>query len=131
MINEKQTGVWLKDLVQKLDGETLRDVADVELKLQGWQGCDKEELADLVVKHVVENPLNALRLNLVMLPLELHETYDEMIAGNAVEVPGDDEFLEWYAEEFYIDLQPIEGSDTKQYTCRMAEEVRAAIKAAP
>lgn len=131
MANVKTATVHLKDLVERLDGETLREVADLELKIQGWQWCDMEELSDLVVKHVVENPLKALRLNLIMLPLELHETYDEMIAGNAVEVSGDDEFFDWYAEEFYLDLQKAGGKGSKRYLCRMAEEVRDAIKVDP
>ena len=40
------TAVHIKDLVERLDGETLREVADLELKIQGWQWCDMEELAD-------------------------------------------------------------------------------------
>ena len=46
--NVKTATVHLKDLVEWLDGETLREVADLELKIQGWQWCDMEELADLV-----------------------------------------------------------------------------------
>lgn len=131
MSKGKTMAVRIKDLVERLDGETLREVADLELKIQGWQWCDMEELAELVVKHVTENPLTALRIGLVMLPLELHETYDEMIAGNAVEVSCDDEFFDWYAEEFYLDLHKVGGGGGKRYLCRMAEEVRAAIKANP
>ena len=130
-MKEKNAGVRLKDLVRKLDGETLRDVAGLELKIEGWQWCDMEELADLVVEHVKEAPLKALRWDLVMLPLELHETYDEMIAGNVVVVAEDDEFFDWYAEEFYLDLRKARGKGGKRYLCRMAEEVRAAIKADP
>ncbi len=129
--NAKKTEVNIKDLVERLDGETLRDVAGLELKIQGWQWCDMEELADLVVKHMVEDPLKALRYDFAILPLELHETYDEMIAGNAVEVSDDDEFFDWYAEEFYLDLQETDGNGGKRYLCRMAEEVRAAIRANP
>jgi len=76
-----------------LEGEVLREIADAELRIQGWQWCDMEELADLVIEHVVEDPLKALRLSLVMLPIELHETYDEMVAGHAVEISEDDEFF--------------------------------------
>ena len=123
--------VYIRDLVRRLDGETLREIADAGLKIQGWQRCDMEELADLVAEHVAEDPLKALRLDLVLLPLELHETYDEMVAGNEVEVSGDDEFFEWYADGFYLDLQEIGSGKDKRHVCRMAEEVRAAIKADP
>ena len=44
--------VYLKDLVKRLDGATLRDVAGLGLKIQGWEWCDMEELVDLVVEHV-------------------------------------------------------------------------------
>ena len=86
MAKMKSDVVYLKDLVKRLDGVTLRDVAGLELKIQGWEWCDMEELVDLVVEHVTEDPLKALRYDLVLLPLELHEVYDEMVAGEAVEV---------------------------------------------
>ena len=131
MAKMKSDVVYLKDLVKRLDGSTLRDVAGLELKIQGWEWCDMEELVDLVVEHVTEDPLKALRYDLVLLPLELHEVYDEMVAGEAVEVSADDEFFEWYAEAFYLDLKQVGGRASKRYVCRMAEEVRAAVKANP
>ena len=131
MAKMKSDVVYRTDPVKRLDGVTLRDVAGLELKIQGWEWCDMEELVDLVVEHVTEDPLKALRYDLVLLPLELHEVYDEMVAGEAVEVSADDEFFEWYAEAFYLDLKQVGGRASKRYVCRMAEEVRAAVKANP
>jgi len=120
--------VRIKDLVGKLEGEQLRAVADVDLRIQGWEWCDMEELAEVIVKHVTENPLKALRTNLVMLPEELHDDYDEMIDGGAFRISEDDEFFDWFAGEFYLDVQEVKGARGKVYDCRMAEEVRNAIQ---
>ena len=57
MAKMKSDVVYLKDLVKRLDGVTLRDVAGLELKIQGWEWCDMEELVDLVVEHVTDDPL--------------------------------------------------------------------------
>ena len=35
MAKDRNTAVYVKDLVGRLDGETLRDVADLELKIEG------------------------------------------------------------------------------------------------
>jgi len=129
MAKEIAKVVRIKDLVEKLEGERLRAIADVDLKIQGWEWCDMEELAGLIVKHVKEDPLKALRTNLVMLPEELHEDYDEMVAGRTVRTSEDDEFFEWFVNEFYLDLRMVKGCRRKTYDCRMAEEVREAIKA--
>ena len=40
MATMKSDAVYLKDLVKRLDGATLRDVAGLELKIQGWEWCD-------------------------------------------------------------------------------------------
>lgn len=128
---DKTTAVHIKDLVGLLDGDMLRDVADIDLKIQGWQRCDKGKLADLVVEHVKEDPLKALRFDLVLLPPELYEAYDEMIAGNAVEVSADDAFFDWYVDEFYLELEEVDVRGGKRYLCRMADEVRDAIEADP
>jgi len=128
MANDTVKVVRIKDLVGKLEGEQLRAVADADLRIQGWEWCDMEELAELIVKHVTEDPLKALRTNLVMLPEELHDDYDEMIDGGTFRISEDDEFFDWFAEEFYLDVQEVKVARGKVYECRMAEEVRNAIK---
>jgi len=123
--------VRLKDLVGKLDGEQLRAVAREDLMIQGWERCDRTELADLIVRHVTEDPLKALRTDLVMLPEELHEDYDEMIGIGVFRISKDDEFFDCFADAFYLDLEEVKGSRGKAYDCRMAEEVRKAIRSDP
>lgn len=40
MAKMKSDVVYLKDLVKRLDGATLRDVAGLGLKIQGWEWCN-------------------------------------------------------------------------------------------
>lgn len=72
MAKMKSDVVYLKDLVKRLDGATLRDVAGLELKIQGWEWCDMEEL--------VGNFMNNIRLR-----TNNGWTPDELFANSSVQ----------------------------------------------